>query len=82
MRIIRPGEKIEIIGECPTCDCEFEFNLEEIGVKKLGIFGNIYYIKCPSCGICGEVNLDKLLRIIEDKEAAKELIKEKKRGKR
>lgn len=82
MRIIKPGERISIISDCPTCRCEFEYNLKELEVKKLGIFGNIYYVRCPNCGICEEINLSEILSIIENKEAVKEIIKEKKRGKK
>lgn len=82
MEIIKPGEKISIISKCPVCGCEFEFSLEDLKVRKLSIFSSIYYVKCPSCSICGEVIIDELLGIIEEKEAAKEIIKEKKRGKK
>lgn len=82
MEIITPGEKISIISKCPVCKCKFKFSLEDIRARELSIFSSIYYIKCPNCSICGEVIIDELLSIIEDKEAAKEIIKEKKRGKR
>lgn len=57
IHVIRHGNKRRIV--CPTCNCIFTYQREDVGHRKTGINEFNDFVSCPDCGEeCGVESYD------------------------